>query len=37
MTKFTRNDAIWKYINECDTDDLMNVVTDVNSYDGYFD
>ena len=37
MTKLTRNDAIWKYINECDTDELMNVVTDVNSYDGYFD
>lgn len=37
MTKMTRTDAIRKYINECDTDELMNVVTDVNSYDGYFD
>lgn len=37
MRKMTRTDAIWKYINECDTDALLNVVTDVNSYDGYFD
>lgn len=37
MTKFTRTDAIWKYINECDTDELMYVLTAVNSYDGYFD
>lgn len=37
MTKMTRTNAIWKYINECDTDELLNVLTDVNSYDGYFD
>lgn len=33
----TREEAIRKYINECDTDTLLSVVTDVNSYDGYFD
>lgn len=37
MTKMTRTDAIWKYINECDTDELLKVVSDVNSYDDYFD
>lgn len=37
MTKLTRTDAIWKYINECDTDNLMSVITDINSYNGYFD
>ena len=37
MTKLTRKNAIWNYINECDTDELVNVVTDVNSYDDYFD
>lgn len=37
MRKMTRTDAIWKYINECDTDALLDVVTDVNSYDDYFD
>lgn len=37
MTKLTRTDAIWKYINECDTDNLMRVITDINSYNGYFD
>ena len=36
-TKMTRTDAIRHYINECDTDELLQVVTDVNSYDGYFD
>lgn len=37
MTKMTREQAILEYIKECDTDTLLNVVTDVNSYDGYFD
>lgn len=37
MTKLTRKNAIRNYINECDTDEIMDVVNSVTAYSDYFD